>query len=70
MQRRTGYKGPEAITISDMKAYFDMMAWEPIEMTFALDLLTEMDQVYLTAKYEEIAEEQRRKAERDAKRGG
>ncbi len=68
MQRGTGYQGPESLTISDIKAYGEIRGWDITEIAFFLEIVIELDQLYLTSTYKKIQEERERR-ERTSNRG-
>lgn len=68
LQRGTGYQGPESLTISDIRAYGEIGGWDTTDVAFFLEMVVEMDQMYLTATYKKIQEERERK-ERQSNRG-
>lgn len=68
-QRQVGPHGPQPYTVSDIKAYCDILGLNQDETSFAFDLVSALDSDYLVIEYAKIQERREREA-REAERRG
>ena len=60
---------PNPLTLADIKATADMFRVSPYEYEDFLEILLTLDQIYIQTRNEQIAERERRDAQRNKRRG-
>lgn len=66
--RQQGPNGPQPITISDMWAYAQLEELDGGESRWALEVMSELDRVFLEETYKKIEEERKKRDKKGARK--